>query len=151
MRPKIKDMELSPSKRALLSLGALAVGYLAGLLVWSFFDVAHFLFRLNWRFHAIASGVVTVLGWLVFTLPFLVIGPTRSFFDQDPLRSAVIGGAAGFCIVETFLLILLRPSVLGLRDYPPVLFGYGVCAFVIGFIATGLYVMMVGRRGEHAP
>jgi hypothetical protein len=142
-------MALSLKARIAISLRSLLFGYLSGLVVLQ----ALRMFR-PWYFgfipfdsvsHAFSFGLMTLLGWLLFLLPFVVNEkPTRTF--QRPLSSALLGGIAGSCLLMLLLLSLLGRSALIWPNYGRVCIGYSLCAFAIGSVATGLYVIFRNRK-----
>lgn len=101
-------------------------------------------FSFGFGFHAIAFALMSVVGWLTFLMP-LVVAETWKRKFRRPLQSALVGGVAGSCLLM-ILLLSLGNSALTFPDYRPVFAGYGLCAFTIGFLATGLYVLSRNQK-----
>jgi hypothetical protein len=108
---------------------------------WQYLDF----FAFDFGFHAISFALMSVLGWLIFLLPFVVNESWRRMFQQ-PLKSAFLGGAAGSCLLMVLLLSLLGTHALAFPNYGRACSGYSLCAFVIGFVATGLYVSFRNQK-----
>ena len=142
-------MGLSFNARIVLSLRSLLLGYVSGLAVmqalrmlplWPFS-----LFAFSFFFHASVFALMTVLGWLLFLLPFVINeNPSRTF--RRPFNSALVGGIAGSSLLMILLLSFLGRSALALPNYRPACAGYALCAFAIGSVATGLYVTSRNRK-----
>ena len=140
---------MSLTTRIVLSLRSLLVGYLSGLVVLQALRMLR-----SWYFgfipfdfvsHAFLFALMTLLGWLLFLLPFVVNeNPTRTF--QRSFNSAVVGGIAGSFLLMLLLLSLLGRSALVWPNYGRVCAGYSLCAFAIGSVATGLYVNSRNRK-----
>ena len=142
-------MELSLATRVALSLRSLFLGYLSGLLVvqglrvlplWPFS-----LFAFSFTFHALSFLSITFVGWVTFLLPLVVFESPRRRF-QKPFSATIAGGVAGSCLVMILLVSLLGRSAFALPGYAPACAGYALCAFVIGSLATGLYVTSRNRK-----
>ena len=129
-------------KRALISIGALAVGYLVGLAVWAV--VGTRLFAFGFFFQALAYLLFTFTGWLLLLVPQVVLGLWGRFFGTVK-RSTVSGGLGGVFIVAIFLVF---GSPMG-RPFDSTWVAafrlFGVCAFITGSIAAGLYVALLKR------
>src|ERR1700690_2345882 len=136
-------MALPPTTRVLLSLCSLVSGYAGGLVVLGVLRVLRSryfgLFGFEFGFHAISFAFMSLLGWLLFLLPFVVTEYWRSRFQQ-PLKSAFVGGVAGSCLLVILLLSFLGKTLLVFPDYVWDCGGYVLCAFAIGSVSTGLYV-----------
>jgi hypothetical protein len=142
-------MGLSIMARVVLSLRSLLFGYLSGLAVLESLRVLRLwplgLFAFSFAFHVFSFALMTLLGWLLFLLPFVVNeNPKRTF--RQPFSSALAGGIAGACLLTILLLSLLGRSTFALPDYRPAWAGYTFCAFAIGSVATGLYVVSRNRK-----
>ena len=130
-------------KRTLLSILALAGGYLAGIGVERLLRYL-FLFGSEWKFTLYWFAVLSIFGWLVLGLPFFVFGPRRNRLCMKPNRTAVLGGLGGVFLLLSFLLL---PSAFS-GFHPDKLMiefvsFYSACAFVIGFTATRIYVKLL--------
>ncbi len=141
-------MGLSITTRVVLSLRSLLFGYLSGLVVLESLRILRLwplgLFAFSFAFHAFCFALMTVLGWLLFLLPFVVNeNPKRTF--RQPFSSALAGGIAGACLLTILLLALSGRSAFTSPGYPAWA-GYAVCAFAMGSVATGLYVISRNRK-----
>jgi hypothetical protein len=142
-------MGLSITTRVVLSMRSLFFGYLSGLVVLESLRILRLWplgrFAFSFAFHALCFALMTLLGWLLFLLPFVVNeNPKRTF--RQPFSSALAGGMAGACLLTILLLSLLGRSTFALPDYRPAWAGYAFCAFAIGSVATGLYVISRNRK-----
>jgi hypothetical protein len=142
-------MGLPLTTRIVLSLRALLFGYLTGLVVLQALRLLRFWYfgflPLDFASQAFLFALMTLLGWLLFLLPFVVNeNPTRTFHRS--FNSAVVGGMAGSCLLLLLLLSLLGRSAFVWPNYARVCIGYSLCAFAIGSVATGLYVVFRNQK-----
>jgi hypothetical protein len=148
-----KPLSLPLATRILLSLSSILVGYASGLAVLKVLRLARWqylnFFAFDFGFHAIVFALMSFLGWLLFLLPFVVTENWRKMF-QRPLRSALVGGIAGCCLLTMVFLSFLGAHALALPDYRRSCSGYTLCAFAIGFVATGLYVALRNQMESKA-
>ena len=140
---------MSLTTRIALSLRSLLLGYLSGLIVLQALRVLRSwyfgFFPFDFASHACWFALMTLLGWLLFLLPFVVNeNPTRTF--QRSFSSAVVGGIVGSLLLVLLLLSLLGRSALVWPNYARASVGYALCAFAIGSVATGLYVTSRNRK-----
>jgi hypothetical protein len=142
-------MALPPTTRVLLSFCSLVIGYAGGLAVLGVLRVLRSryfgLFGFEFGFHAISFAFMSLLGWLLFLLPFVVTEYWRSRFQQ-PLKSAFVGGVAGSCLLTILLLSFLGKSAFAFPYYAWDCGGYVLCAFTIGSVSTGMYVSFRNRK-----
>jgi hypothetical protein len=130
-------------QRFAFSWVALAIGYGVGFGVERVVR-ALFLFGSETKATLFWFGVFSLLGWLVFGLPVLVISPWRREFRSVGI-SGLVGGVVGVVLL-TGLAGAFSGGEVWLHARGWELLGiYGGYAFVIGFVATGSYVWLCGK------
>lgn len=130
-------------QRFAFSWVALAIGYGVGFGVERVVR-ALFLFGSETKATLFWFGVFSLLGWLVFGLPVLVISPWRREFRSVGI-SGLVGGVVG-AVLLTGLAGAFSGGDVWLHARGWELLGiYGGYAFVIGFAATGSYVWLCGK------
>ena len=136
-------MEPPGWKRTLLSIVALSGGYLAGIGAERLLRYM-FLWSSEWEFTLYWFAVLSIFGWLVLGLPFLVFGSGRSKLRIKPIRTAALGGLGGIFILLSFIFLL--SALNGFRiDKLMLQFAsfYSACAFVIGFATSRIYIKLL--------
>lgn len=126
----MRSLGLSLTTRIVLSLRSLLFGYLSGLVVLQALRILrpwYFGFiPFDFSSHAFSFALMTLLGWLLFLLPFVVNEHKTRTFERS-LNSALVGGMAGSCLLVLLLLCLLGRSALVWPNYGRVCAGY-LCA-----------------------
>lgn len=130
-------------KRTLLSIVALCGGYLAGVGAERLLRYV-FLWGSEWEFTLYWFAILSIFGWLVLGLPFLVFGSGRNKLYTEPIRTASLGGLGGIFILLSFIFLLSALSGFRIDKLMLQFVGfYSACAFVIGFTATGIYIKLL--------
>jgi len=142
-KQKLYAAGLSFVERFAFSWVALAIGYGVG------FGVERivrglFLFGSETGATLFWFGVFSLLGWLAFGFPVLVVSPLRREFRSLGM-SGLVGGLAGASLLIGPATVLTHAEIWREARGWELMGIYGSYAFVIGSVATASYVWLCGK------
>lgn len=130
-------------QRLAFSWVALAIGYGVGFGVERMVR-ALFLFGSETGPTLLWFGIFSLLGWLAFGFPVLVVSPLRREFRGMGM-SGLVGGLAGAGLLIGPATLLSRGEILREPRGWELMGIYGSYAFVMGSVATASYVWLCGK------